>query len=119
VLSITELDELIKMLNSENVLPDSFQRRNCIYYRFLSYINNSIGLYLAKNNKGTALFINRAYKEMLILKQENSLKEDSQEYFNLCVAYMLKVSEYLLDLEPKNDYIYELLAELNFEKLLN
>ncbi|WML44571.1 hypothetical protein [Neobacillus sp. PS3-40] len=113
------IDELIKKLNSKSVLPDSFLRRNSIYYRFFSYINNSIGLYIANNNKGTALFINRAYKELLVLKKENSLKEDSLEYFNICCAYMLKVSDYLLGVENKNDFIYELLAELNFEKLLN
>jgi hypothetical protein len=114
---MTELEELIKKLNSNSVLPDSYQRRNSIYYRFFSYINNSIGLYIANNNKGTVLFINRAYKELLVLKRENNLKEESLEYFNHCVTYMKRVSDHLLDEENKNDIIYELIAELNFEKL--
>jgi hypothetical protein len=116
---MTELEDLIKKLNSYSVLPDSFQRRNSIYYRFFSYINNSIALFIANNNEGTALFINRAYKELLVLKQENNLKEESLEYIKFCVTYMKMVSGQLLDEEIKKDFIKELLAELNFEKLLS
>lgn len=71
------------------------------------------------DNEGTALFINRAYKELVIFKKENNLKDENLEYINYCVTYMKRVSDHLLDEENKNDFVNELLAELNFEKLMS
>jgi hypothetical protein len=72
-------DEIVinffKQLNDDNLLPKTALRRNSIYYRFVSYINNSIACFMSENYGGTITFINRAYKEMKELKREIQLRK--------------------------------------------
>ena len=108
-----------KQLNKRNLLPEKALRRNSIYYRFVSYINNSIACFMSENYDGTILFINRAYKEMKELKKENFIKDDNIKYFSLCQKYIKTTSEYLFDNNLVDEFFIEKVNEMNFDFLLN
>jgi hypothetical protein len=115
-------DEIIlnffKQLNNGNLLPETSLRRNSIYYRFVSYINNSIACYLSENNNGTIIFINRAYKEMIELKKGNYINKDNIKYFTLCQKYIKITSGYLIDNKLVDENFIQKVNEMNFDFLL-
>jgi hypothetical protein len=53
----------IRMLNKCETIPLHGLRRNSIYYRLISYINNSICLFISESYDDVALFIKRAMKK--------------------------------------------------------
>ena len=83
----------IIQLNKRESLPDSGLKRNSVHYPLISYINNSISLFISESYDDVALFFKRADDEISILNQKNL---SHVEYFSLCDDYMRSVSKFLI-----------------------
>jgi hypothetical protein len=109
---------LIKRINSVNVIPQIFQRRNSPQYKFVSYINNSIASYLSENSNGAVIFIIRAYKEMDELIQKNYIHEEQRMYFMLCSEYINEIAMFYMDGKLIDELYVEKLKEIDVDRLL-
>lgn len=89
-----DIMNIIKVLNKRETLPFPGLERNSVYYKLISYINNSICLYISESFDDVALFIKRADQEIRILAERNLKHTD---YCTLCGEYMLLVSKYMLN----------------------
>ena len=105
---LDEVNDLIRNLNKREVLPDSFLRMASVYYKFVSYINHTIALFLSEEYDNVSLFIKRADKELIYLKSNN---ECSDLYFSLCEKYISKLSSYMLQNNLLGDFGMEMLPD--------
>lgn len=103
---LEEIVNYTKMLNRKDVLPETFLRRNSIFYSFVSYINHSIALFLSEDYDSVALFVKRAESELENLRIKN---ECGERYFILCEQYLMKLSGYL--------YKNKLLSQIGIQML--
>ncbi len=77
------IDSWAKELN--NIIPDSYYRRNVKEYEFVCYINNTISLFQGRNFMLVSLFINRSLDYLEKIQSEEPLK----------CPYIIKATEYL------------------------
>jgi hypothetical protein len=84
-----ELIRVHLMLNSPEVSPDLWRRRNHFMYEFLCYVNNLIGCELSENQEGSQLFIERS-RSFMQKHTKDSETNDAQieNYFALVRAYI-------------------------------
>jgi hypothetical protein len=88
-----DIANIIKVLNKRETLPFTGLQRNSVYYKLISYINNSICLFISESYDDVALFIKRADEEIQMLVERNLKHTD---YFTLCEQYMMLVSKHML-----------------------
>lgn len=96
-MNITLIQNYIKELNSEKIVPQSFYKRNSPYYTFVSYINHSAACFMSENYDGTILFLHRAYQEYKALHSHGKMDEHHRRYFNLCKSYIKITSSYVVE----------------------
>ncbi len=80
------------MLNSPEVSPDIWRRRNHFMYEFLCYVNNLIGCELSENREASQVFIERARSFMLKhSKDSETIDAQIKRYFELVSAYIHQI----------------------------
>ncbi|NRF95421.1 hypothetical protein HQN89_31610 [Paenibacillus frigoriresistens] len=86
-MDLEEIMNKIRMLNKRETLPLTGLQLNSIYYRLISYINNSICLFISESYDDVALFLKRADEEIRILKTKDVEHKKyfvSSDYFVSC-----------------------------------
>ena len=96
---LQDLENFHMILNRKGTIPDSYYRRNHVFYPLVCYINTIIGLYLSSNFEAIPLFIKRASDHME--KYENA--EINKEYYRLVMDYLFSMAKYLsiIDIDRK------------------
>jgi hypothetical protein len=80
-----------KRLNSSDVLPEAWLRRNSGEYALISYINNIAGLMLSGNHEPASIFIARAAEHL----RRAPPPSGSNPYHELTHRYLCHVAYHL------------------------
>jgi hypothetical protein len=100
------MDNWIKEIN-ENV-PKRYFQRNVPEYRFATYINHSIVLFMGNNYDSTYMFVKRSYEFL----EENKIIEKDTKYYEMIKVYLKELYDYLID----NDLVKkELITRFNIK----
>lgn len=96
-MNITLIENHIKELNSNKIIPQSFYKRNSPYHEFVSYINHSVACFMSENYSGSMLFLYRAYEEYKTLHTHEKIQYEDRRYFNIAKSYIKCTSFYIFD----------------------
>jgi len=70
------------------MVPEGCCRRNSRHYPLVCYVNNISGLYMSSNFDGIPIFIDRAYKELQRLRQNDEKNQGGSPYYGLVLKYL-------------------------------
>lgn len=87
-----EIKKFHSVLNQRNLVPDQCYRRNNQYFRLVTYVNHTVGLFLSSNYDVIPTFLNRAFFELQRLNsQPIATQYEKVAYDYLCqVAYFVQ-----------------------------
>jgi hypothetical protein len=86
-----EIERFHRVLNHEDIVPEQCYRMSSSNYRWVTYANHIIGLFLSKNYNVIPIFINRAFKEV----QDSDNQPNAQPYKELLIDYLCQMAYFL------------------------
>jgi len=86
-----KMDYWIKEIN--NRVPKRYFQRNVPEYKFVTYINHSIVLFMGNNYDSTYMFVKRSYEFL----EESKIIEKDTEYYEFIKSYLKELYDYLID----------------------
>jgi hypothetical protein len=86
------------LLNQPDLVPRHCYRRNKVSYTLVSYLNNTVGLFLSDNYESIPTFISRAAKHM----QEFAPQQCDEQYYDLAFKYISHLTSYLTEYTSVN-----------------